>query len=84
MRKINVRKCRMQRIRWEVIKNYVAFLEDYGSARKMVNVKNRLGKCHQHLTFLFMAEFVSSLRGRASFHGDIAAYGKPKGCENRN
>lgn len=70
MKKIDVRKCRMQGIRWEVIKNYVALLEDYGSERKMANVRNRLGKCHEHLTFLFMAEFVSSLRGRASFRGD--------------
>ena len=34
MRKIDVRKCRMQRIRWEVIKNYVALLEDYGFGEK--------------------------------------------------
>lgn len=73
----------MQEIRGEVIKNYVPLVEDYGPARKMVNVRAHRWECHEHLTFLFMAEFVSSLRGKRASTA-IAAYEKPGGCKSRN
>jgi len=45
---------------------------------KLENVRDRRGECHEHLAFLFMAEFVSSLRGERASIVAIVAYEKPE------
>lgn len=63
--------------RWEVIKNYAARGGLWSAEKNGGREVPRCGECHEHLTFLFMVEFVSSLRDERAFPA-IAGYEKPE------
>lgn len=68
---------------WEVIKNYAARGGLWFAEKNGERERPHRGRCHEHLTFLFMVEFVSSLKDERAFPDD-SRLREAQGCEIRN